>query len=77
MGIGRPNERRQPIVETSLATVWNLGTVTGYGIRDTGYELEVVAHGDEESTVESALGELFKTDDIVRTAVDGLCRESR
>ena len=46
-------------------------------IWDTRYEVEIVAHGDEESTVEPALCDLFKTDDIVRTAVYRLCSESR
>jgi len=34
--------------------------------------LEAAAHGDEEGTIKSALGELFQVDDIIRTPIDGL-----
>ena len=46
------------------------------GIRDAGYHLEAAMHGDKESPVEAALGELHKCVDILRTPTHRLRRKS-
>jgi hypothetical protein len=45
-------------------------------VRDAGYHLEAAMHGDKESPVEAALGELHKFVDILRTPTNRLCRKS-
>ena len=46
------------------------------GVRDAGYHLEAVMHGDKESPVEAALGKLHKCVDILRTPTNRLRRKS-
>jgi hypothetical protein len=46
------------------------------GVRDAGYHLEAVMHGDKESPVEAALGELHKFVNILRNSNQQLRRES-
>lgn len=47
-------------------------------VRDAGYHLKAVMHGDKESlsAVEAALGELHKCVDILRTPTNRLRRKS-
>jgi hypothetical protein len=45
-------------------------------VRDAGYHLEAVMHGDKESPVEAALGELHKCVNILRTSTNRLRRKS-
>ena len=46
------------------------------GVRDAGYHLESVMHGDKESPVEAALGELHKCIDILQSPTNRLRRKS-
>ena len=46
------------------------------GVRDAGYHLEAVMHGDKESPVVAALGELHKYVDILRTPTNRPRRKS-
>lgn len=60
------------------------GHFTGYsvelgdcgGIRDTGYHLEAVMHGDKKNPVKATFGELYKCVDVLRSSTDRLRRES-
>ena len=44
-------------------------------VRDAGYHLEAVVHGDKKSPIEAALGELHKCVDILRTPTNRLRRK--
>ena len=45
-------------------------------VRDAGYHLEAAMHGDKESSVEAALGELHNCVDVLRSPTNRLRRES-
>lgn len=47
-------------------------------VRDSGYQLEAVTHGDKESPVEATFGELHKCGDILRTPTNRLgCKSTQ
>jgi hypothetical protein len=48
------------------------------GVRDTGYHFKAAMHGDKESTVKTALGELHKCIDILRIPTNRLrCKSTK
>jgi Ni,Fe-hydrogenase III large subunit len=48
------------------------------GVRDASYHLEAAMHGDKESPVEAALGELYECVDILRTPTNRLrCKSTK